>query len=155
MFLKYHVTVCLYRALRVEEIEAGYVLIPKGQGPFLALPRLGIDTRLPFVLGATEEHAVKQHQMGEIFQTSGISTTPHLERAKYYAKTHRVIVKISRQRLAQLGIREYVVEEVLQPFSADILVPEDDEVILAHDTDGPFPKELIDEVINLDDLDGR
>ena len=41
----------LYRALRKEEIEAGNLLIPKGQGPFAANPRWGIDTRFPFIIG--------------------------------------------------------------------------------------------------------
>ena len=75
----------LYRALRKEEIEAGNILIPKEQETFKKLPRLGIDTRLPFVMGETEEHAVRQHQWQQKgFLTSGISTTPHFERAKYY-----------------------------------------------------------------------
>jgi hypothetical protein len=87
----------LFRALRREEIEAGNVLIPKGQGPFQADPRLGIDTRLPFKLGPTEEHAVRQHQWNQSgFPTSGVSTTPHISRAKYYAQKNKVIVKIDR-----------------------------------------------------------
>lgn len=36
----------LYRALRLEEIEKGCMLIPKSQNSFKLRPRLGIDSRL-------------------------------------------------------------------------------------------------------------
>jgi hypothetical protein len=138
----------LYRALRPEEIEAGYILIPKSQELFKSDPRLDIDTRLPFVLGPTEEYAVRQHQWNQKgFSTRGISTTPHIERAKFYAQLNKAIVKINRESLIEHGIKEYVVAEFLD---FGIAVPEDDEVILVMDNDGPFPKEIIFEVIRLD-----
>lgn len=34
----------LYRALRLEEIDRGYILLPKSQGSFKTHPRMGIDT---------------------------------------------------------------------------------------------------------------
>ena len=141
----------LYRALRSEEIEAGNILIPKGQGPFTAHPRLGIDTRLPFVLVATEEHAVRQHQWKQRgFPTSGVSTTPHIDRARFYAQTNQVIVKIDRSLLKHCGVREYDVSGLLASFPEDISIPEDDEVILVSDEDGLFPNEVIVDVIWLD-----
>jgi hypothetical protein len=138
----------LYRALRPEEIEAGYILIPKSQEQFESEPRLEIDTRLDFELGPTEEYAVRQHQWEQAgFPTRGISTTPHLERAKFYAHLNKVIVKIDRDSLVKHGIKEYVVTEILD---FGIAVPEDDEVILVMNNDGPFSKEIIVEVIHLD-----
>ncbi len=137
----------LYRALRKEEIDAGYVLIPKSQKPFQNHPRVGIDTRLPFKLGEQEEYAVRQHQWKRNgFPTSGISTTPHFERAIDYAR-EGVIVKINRQLCSKYGIREYVVKEYLDKFPEDIAVPEDDEIILVKENGNSFPKEIIEEVI--------
>jgi len=140
----------LYRALRKEEIEAGNILIPKEQEPFKKLPRLGIDTRLPFVLGETEEHAIRQHQWQQKgFLTSGISTTPHFERAKFYARDG-VVVKINRSLFNKHGIKEYVVKEYLKKFPEDIAVPDDEEIILVKEDGKPFPKEIIEEVIIID-----
>ncbi|HSA85791.1 MAG TPA: hypothetical protein VLE46_06395 [Nitrospira sp.] len=145
----------LYRALRAAEIEADCVLIPKDQGPFEANPRLGIDTRLPFALGPTEEHAVRQHQWQQNgFPTSGVSTTPHLERALFYAASGGVIVEIDRQLFSAYGVREYVVNSILGEHPVDIAVPEDDEVILVREEAGPFPKQLIVRVILLDSPKG-
>jgi len=142
----------LYRALRNEEVEAGIVLIPKGQGPFAVDPRLDIDTRLPFVLGPTDEHAVRQHQWQQDgFPTKGISTTPHFERACIYAESNRIIVVIDRRLFDEYGIREYHVNTVLGTFPEDIAVPEDDEVIIVYDNDGTLPREIIVDIINLDE----
>jgi hypothetical protein len=138
----------LYRALRFIEVEAGCILIPKSQETFAADPRLDIDTRFPFILGPTEEYAVRQHQWNQNgFPTRGISTTPHIDRARFYAQANKVIVKIDRESLADHGIKEYVVAEVID---FGIAVPEDDEVILVKDNDGLFPKEIIVEVIHVD-----
>jgi hypothetical protein len=124
------------------------MLIPKGQRPFKADPRLDIDTRLPFVLGPTEEHAVRQHQWQQNgFPTIGVSTTPHLERARFYAAARGVIVEIDRRLFSVYGVREYVVNSILSENPVDIAVPEDDEVILVRDEAGPFPKQLIVRVI--------
>jgi hypothetical protein len=140
----------LYRALRKEEIELGYVLFPKNQEPFKANPRLDIDTRFPFVLGPTTEHAIRQHQWKQNgFPTRGISTTPHLERAQYYAQKNKAIVKLDRDLFEKHKIMEFVVKDWLEKFPSDIAIPEDDEVILVMEHDGPFPKEIIHEVILL------
>ena len=138
----------LYRALRPEEIEQGYVLIPKSQNPFKEHPRLGIDTRLPFKLGEQEEYAVRQHQWQQKgFPTSGVSTTPHLERAKYYAKNYKIIVKINRYSLKKYGIKEYIVKDWLGEHPEDMAIPEDDEVILVYKNGDKFPKEIIEEIL--------
>src|SRR6266571_3631237 len=141
----------LYRALRAEEITQG-VLIPKSQEPFSALPRLGIDTRLPFALGATAEHAVRQHQWQQDgFDTRGVSTTPHVGRARFYAATHRRIAVIRRDLIAGFGIEEFHVNEWLADHQEDIACPDDDEVILVCGTPGPLPAEIIERIISVDE----
>jgi len=96
-----------------------------------------------------KEYAIRQHQWQQSgFPTSGISTTPHFERAKFYAQDG-VIVKIDRQLFGKYSIKEYVVKEYLEKFPEDIAAPEDDEIILVKEDDGPFPKEVIKEVIRL------
>lgn len=145
----------LYRALRQPEIDAGFVLIPKSQETFEALPRLGIDTRLPFVLGKTEDHAVRQHQWQQRgFPTRGISTTPHIHRAVFYAQKSRILVKIDRSRFQEFGITEYVVSDILGKFPQDIACPEDAEVILVRQLYGTWPKEVVHQILQLD-KDGK
>jgi hypothetical protein len=140
----------LYRALRLEEIDKGCILIPKSQNPFRVHPRLGIDTRLPFKLGEQEEYAVRQHQWQQKgFTTSGVSTTPHLDRAKHYAQKEKIIVKINRDLLPQYDIKEYIVKEWLKGHPEDIAIPEDDEVILVSENVDNFQKEIIKEIIKL------
>jgi hypothetical protein len=141
----------LYRALRIVEIEKGVTLISKSQEAFIAHPRLGIDTRFPFMLGETEEHAVRQHQWQQKgYPTRGISTTPHLERAKYYAHENKIIVRINRSLLRENQIKEYVVNDLLGPFPQDIACPEDDEVILVQNQNSEWSKSIIDQVLRLD-----
>ncbi len=137
----------LYRALRQEEIQQNYILIPKSQKPFLSHPRLGMGTYLPIQLGQTSTNAVRYHQWKQNgIITSGISTTPHLERATYYAQHNKVIVKIDRTLLFQFGIMEYIVKDYVVP--REIACPKDDEVILVKLNGGNFPKHIITEIIN-------
>jgi len=141
----------LYRALRPVEISER-VLIPKAQEPFAADPRLGIDTRLPFVLGPTSEHAVRQHQWQQHgFDTRGVSTTPHLGRARYYAARNRLIAVIRRDLLLGFGIEEKVVNDLLAGHAEDIACVEDDEVILVSATPGPLPVEIIERIVDIDE----
>lgn len=140
----------LYRALRAIEIEAGNILIPKSQDPFKGEIKIEVDTRFPWTFGATEAHAVNQHQWKQNgFPTRGISTTPHLERARFYAQANKVIVKIERSQFSKYRIREYVVKEWVA-LVLDIAIPEDDEIILVQEVDGAFPKEIICDVITLE-----
>ncbi|MDD3774621.1 MAG: hypothetical protein PHV08_01545 [Sulfurovaceae bacterium] len=73
-----------------------------------------------------------------------LSTTPHLEHAKYYATKGNTIpgyvFYINRSLLANFNINEYIVSE-----SATIItVPEDDEVLLLTNPVGtPLLKEVI------------
>lgn len=133
----------LYRALRIEEINAGNLLLPKEQRIFQDWPQLGLDTTLPFILGPTEEYAAYHHQLGQ--KTSGVSTTPIFEIAKFYAHENKIIVKISRDLLQDFNIKEIVVSEKC-PI---VIKPEDQEVILIKLDDKPWPKEIIQEVIKI------
>ena len=144
----------IYRGLRHEEIIAGCVLIPKAQRPFLAHPRLPIT--LPFNLGENLEHAVREHQWVEkeetsgelkpLFETSGVSTTPHYYRAMHYAK-NKVIVKIDTIVFEMVGILAYVVSDYID--RDRICVPEDDEIILVCGKENPFPKKIVAEIVLL------
>ena len=134
----------LYRALREEEIDAGNILIPKSKGPFRSDRKFGIDMIFPFEFDNVK-NAVRQHQWKRRgLSTSGISTTPHLERAKDY-NTYNLIVKIDRHRLTEFGIKEYDADKYLRP--EEITCPEDDEIILVKEDGGSFPKEIIVNII--------
>jgi hypothetical protein len=139
----------LYRGLRHEEIDAGCVLIPKAQRPFLAQARLPIN--LPFVLGERVEHAVREHQQvkkdkatGEekpLHKTSGVSTTPHFQRAVQNYGRDGVIVKIDTSFFETHGISAHAVADFVdEPF---ICAPEDEEIILVCKKGYKFPNEII------------
>lgn len=135
----------LYRALRDVEISAGNILIPKSQAPFLAHPRLPIV--LPFTLGEREEHAVREQQWNGQYPTRGVSCTTEWKIALQYATTSRVIVRIDEEACDRLGIHRCRVRDRV-PLQL-IAHPEDEEVILVSDEDGPLPKEIVAEVFDL------
>jgi hypothetical protein len=134
----------LYRALRPEEISRG-VLIPKSREPFVAPPVM--PQVLPFTLGERSEHAVRAQQWDGRYPTSGVSTTPHLKRAEYYAQHHRTIASIAVDRLAASGIQMFRVSEHIH--SSLIFAPEDDEVILVCPGAECFPREIIADLIGV------
>ena len=136
----------LYRALRPEEISRG-VLIPKSREPFVAHPML--PQVLPFPLGERPEHAVRaqQWEREDRYPTSGVSTTPHRQRAEYYARHHRTIASIAVDRLAASGIQMFRVSDHIDP--SLIFAPEDDEVILVCPGAECFPREIIADAFEL------
>ncbi|AUD06993.1 hypothetical protein [Spirosoma pollinicola] len=139
----------LYRALRRAEIEAGYKLIPKGTMEFVAEPRLDLDV-FPMVFGS-ETNAIRHHQWKQNgFTTRGISATPHYERALFYAKRNKVVVRIDTEHFQSLGIRTFDVNESLRERPHEIAVPEDDEIILVYEKDGEFPAQIITDVTHID-----
>ncbi|MBT7618652.1 MAG: hypothetical protein HN590_15355 [Calditrichaeota bacterium] len=76
--------------------------------------------------------------------TSGISTTPHLVRAKVYATREGEypsghIFKIDRTKFSLYGVTEYIVSEIV-PFPS---IPEDEEIIIVASDFGPIPDEVI------------
>ena len=99
--------------------------------------------------GPSEQNAVLYHQLDQAgHPTAGISTTPHLERARYYATwggKPGVVYVIDWTKLPAVGVREFVVAATVQPLS--LAVPEDDEVILVAPGDGTLPPAAIIEVL--------
>jgi hypothetical protein len=91
--------------------------------------------------------------LGWNFGTSGVSTTPHYERARHYA-THGgtassgYIYKLDRDKLRDYGVVEYVVANV-KPVES-ISFPEDEEVILVANDYGELPKEIVLSVERVD-----
>ena len=143
----------LYRALRKIEIDSDFSLIPKEdiKSEFTSDPILGIDTTLPFSLNSVD-NKVRQHQWRQNgLPTRGISTTPFFERAKFYASRNRIIAKIDTKLFKEFGILTYDVNKILGFRPDDIAIPEDNEIILTYKEAGSFPKDLIVELINLDD----
>ena len=95
-----------------------------------------------------EENAVIEHQLHQAgYPTSGISTTPLIERAKYYA-THGgkletgLIYVIDQELCKQHNVKIYVVPEVV-PIPS---IPEDKEVVLVANDFGTLPMEIIVDV---------
>jgi hypothetical protein len=138
----------LFRGVSVETHESKRGLFPKGPGFTRTMhldDGLHLDTR--WTLDDSCENAVIGHQLNSgKYQDAGISTTPHFERAKYYAtsgfKSSGVVYKISRCKLYEHGVQEYVVSTYTPP-----KCPEDDEVILVHHELGPLPRAIITDVI--------
>ena len=135
----------LYRALRDAEIAAGNVLIPKSQAPFRAHPRLPMV--LPFTLGEREEHAVREHQWSGQYPTRGISCTTNRQVALRYAARSKVIVTISEDLCERHAIRRFHVRDFV-PLEL-IVHPDDEEVILVSEADGPLPSEIVTDVIRV------
>ncbi len=143
-----HKRLFLYRALRPDEISRGVLIPKKPREPFAADPLL--PQVLPFTLGKQPEHAVRAQQWdSNRFPTSGVSTTPHLKRAKHYAKKHHTIAKISVGRLIKFKIQMFRVSKHV-PDSL-ISVPEGDEVILVYPGAEYFPKDIITNIFKLTD----
>lgn len=84
------------------------------------------------IAGPSIQNAVLGHQINsKRFPTSGISTTPIFERAKYYATNGGAfslgyVFKIDRELFERFRIEEYIVSEWVENPSK----PEDEEVIL-------------------------
>lgn len=127
------------------------LLMPKMQGPFTYNfhwdePGAGWDSGISW--DSTINNAVIRHQLNqEGFPTSGISTTPHLDRAIFYARgkdgdSDGFVYKIDRTSLHVYGINEFVVSDFCSPS-----IPEDDEVILVLESVPHLPMGLVADVI--------
>ena len=139
----------LYRALRDVEIASGNRLIPKinSNEEFISGAMFGIDTSFPISLYGVD-NKVRQHQWKQDgLSTHGISTTPHLERAEFYAQKNRVIVKIDTSLFEKYGIASYDVNDILKHKPDDIAEKEDNEIILTYREIGEFPCEIIVDII--------
>jgi hypothetical protein len=93
--------------------------------------------------GNSEQNAVFVHQTDSAkFPTSGVSTTPVFNRAKYYALHGRdkgIVVQIDRELLCPMHVREFPPKSTI----STPVVPEDQEVILVGSDNGPLPDALI------------
>ncbi len=141
----------LYRGVNINMHDANKGLFPKGT----SLSRvLHLDEGFHLDSGTTfdssKENAVIAHQKNSNkYPTSGVSTTPHFNRARFYATNNNtingVVYKIERDRLAYLNVLEHVVSD----YTPTPEVPIDDEVILVHRDGGPLPLEIIEKIFNV------
>jgi len=142
----------LYRGVSLEmHNENNGVLSPKDTSfKLIFYFDQGFHLDQGLTLDESEENAVVMHQVDSTcYPTSGVSTTPHWDRAKKYATRNEtqngIIYKLDRNELPKYGIKEYVVKEYTDfPY-----IPEDDEVILVHEDPGNLPKEIILETIEV------
>ncbi len=142
----------LYRGVNRDLYQATGGLVPRGFGPFeytfLADGTIKADGSA--TAGPSEQNAVLRHELRqEGFPTAGISTTPSLERARIYALgggryASGYVLKIDRNLLPKMGVKEYVVAEWI-PYPS---VPEDAEVILVANDCGALPQGVVVDVID-------
>jgi hypothetical protein len=121
-------------------------LRPKETTPFKRHPKWGRAIWGESKWGEENKNGVIEHQLNQIgYATSGVSTSPHIERAIFYATyggKNGYIYVIDRNLLKDFGIEEYVVNEILKAPS----VPEDDEVILVAKNMRELPYQIITEI---------
>ena len=124
-------------------------LLPKTTSPFIYTFHLneGFHFDSGAKLDASEANAVIRHQLKQAgFPTCGISTTPHFDRARFYATFRSIngfVYEIDRTLLKAHDVREYVVAQYVHYPS----VPEDDEVILVASDNGPVPQDIVTKII--------
>jgi hypothetical protein len=122
-------------------------LRPKRPGAFAYLFRADgtIKADGSATAGPSEKNAVLRHELRqEGFGSAGISTTPILERARFYAlaggKNDRgLVITIDRALLHGHGVREFVVAA----WVPDPSCPEDEEVILVAADGGLLPQQIV------------
>ena len=133
----------LYRGMDKEMYKSTKgKLIPFGTVDIAALcPSENLFPSEKLFPGTHQANAVDKHQNPLRYNEDNfkknsayLSTTPNLERAKYYATRGNTlsgyVFKIDREILAQYEIEEFIVAEI----ATSITMPEDDEVLLK-----PFP----------------
>lgn len=129
--------------------QLGGRLQPKDSRPFSRAPEFGRAEFGNTYWGDCEENAVIEHQQHQAgYPTSGISTSPHQQRAIFYATRggelrDGVVYVIDAALLEQRRVRFFVVNDMVPMPS----VPEDDEVILVTEDLGPLPADCVVEVI--------
>lgn len=136
----------LFRGISVATHESGTGLSPKGTGftrtIHLDEPDLRLDMGL--TLDDSIENAIVTHQLDSgYYRSAGVSTTPHFERAKYYATQggtrEGVVYRIDRRRLDSHGVCEHVVADYVPHRQC----PEHEEIILVHYKHGPLPSAIV------------
>jgi hypothetical protein len=138
----------LYRGVSLEHFKKTEGrLIPKAVGSFTYTFHFGegITFGSGVLFGSSPANAVVRHQLRqEGFPTSGVSTTPIFEGAKYYATragrdASGYVYKIDRDILKAYGVKEYIVAD----YVASPSIPEDKEVILVATDSRVLPKEIV------------
>jgi hypothetical protein len=128
--------------------QSGGRLIPKESGPFLKSPEYGKSEFDNAYFGHNELNAIIEHQLHQSgYATCGISTTPHYDRAEYYAShggehSKGFVYEIDTSVCDDLEVKVYVVDETV-PSPA---IPEDEEVILVASECGELPNEIVSQV---------
>ena len=131
----------------------GGQLVPKKMQPFTYTFHWG-ESGLRYGSGAkygsSETNAVIRHQLNQDgFPTAGVSTSPLLERARFYAtggsKNTGYVYKIDRSLLQMHDVKEYAVSH----FAAYPSVPEDQEVILVAPGFGILPEAIVVDVLEI------
>jgi len=140
----------LYRGVSEEMHNAKSSLAPKGTSFYRAIKYdQGFKYDSGVTYGSSINNAIVGHQLDSVkFPTSGISTTPFIDRAKIYALNNGkgskgIIYKIDRTLLSKNKVKEYRVSEYAKFPS----IPEDDEVILVAENNGVLPHEVIVDTI--------
>ncbi len=136
----------LFRGVNIEfHKKFNGVLMPKNSEPFTKKFKWDEFQWDNFYWDNNDKNAVIEHQLHQAgYSTSGVSTTPIKERAKFYA-THGgqydsgVIYIIDPSICKSLDVMLYVVSEIVPSPS----VPEDCEVILVAKDYGSLPNEVI------------
>ena len=123
-------------------------LIPKTSRIFSSFAQAGqkyAQCGSGIVSGLSAANEVLRHEYNqEGIPTSGISTTPHKDRAKYYATnagkfSSGYIFSINRSLLSKYNVLEYIVSDIVTFPS----IPEDDEVIIVASKTIIIPNEVI------------
>lgn len=124
-------------------------LVPKTIGPFKYTFHFdeGFHLDNGATLDSSDTNAVIRHQLHQSgFPTSGVSTTPHFNRAHFYATSRErkgFTYQINRSLLSAAGVHEYVVANYVRCPT----IPEDDEVILVASDNGPIPLSVVTKTI--------
>jgi len=135
----------LFRGVSRAVHDAGSGLAPKKPGSFVFSARSGaIRSGQGWRSGTGAGNATLRHQLRqEGYPTSGISTTPSFDRARFYATRGGTVAgyiyTIDRSLFDQHGIRVFVVADIVPHPS----VPEDQEVVLVAGDGGKLPPEVI------------
>ena len=144
----------LYRGVSSEMFQKlNGKLSPKAMNKeFAEVPRFGGQT-VSFgsgnVFGKANVNAVIKHQWQQKgIPTSGVSSSPFIERAKYYAcsgvrNKHGYIFKMSIESLTNQGVSIYRINELVTAPA----IPEDDEHVLVANDFGTIPDSAIIQVI--------
>jgi len=138
----------LYRGVSPEIHQLGQALLPKTLAPFthtFSWGEQGLKWGSGAVWGPSKGNAILRHQLGQAgFPTSGLSTTPHPERARFYATKggelpNGYVYELDGDALLAQGAQCFRVSD----YATAPSVPEDDEHILLMEPPGAIPASAI------------